>query len=180
MIGDKVVATRRAQNLQTRIYISLKEVAHKKGEMPLNDPNFRYTNLLYNVKYKPSANKGFKNRPYLITSDVLLKTSQIFRAKDYDDFLKRSESNEEIAWLVRNTIHSKELFDLAKDNPGLYIPMFFDIVGYAKKVAVNEGKAEEDFAKIGAFLIQDLKEADEIRRKEYLESFNKRDVKIDI
>lgn len=180
MIGDKVIANRRAQNLQTRIHVSLKEVAHKKGEMPLNQPNFRYTNLLYNVKYKPSANKAFKDKPYLITSDILLKSSQIIRVKDYADFVRRSKANEEIAWLFRNTVHSKELFDLAKDNPGLYIPMFFDIVGYAKKVAVNEGKAEEDFAKIGAFLIQDLKEADEIRRKEYLESFNKRDVKIDI
>lgn len=180
MIGDKVASNRRAQNLQTRVYISLKEVAHKKGEMPLNEPNFRYTNLLYHVKYKPSANKAFKDKPYLITSDILLKTSQIIRVRDYADFVRRSEMNEEVAWLYRNTIHSEALFDLAKDNPGLYIPMYFNVVEYAKKVAVNEGKAEEDFAKIGAFLIQDLKEADEIRRKEYLESFNKRDVKVDI
>ena len=180
MIGDKITASRRAKNLQTRVHISLKEVAHKKGEMPLNQPNFRYTNLLYHVKYKPSANKAFKAKPFLITSDILLGSSQIIRVKDYADFVRRSENNKELAWLYRNTIHSEDLFDLAKDNPGLYIPMYFNVVEYAKKVAVNEGKPEEDFAKIGVFLIQDLKEADEIRRKEYLESFNKKDVKIDI
>lgn len=177
MIGGGVTALGNDKNLQTRAYVSLREISHKKGELPMNDANFRYTNFIYTVKYKPSANKAFKKKPFLILSDVLTNTSNSYRVEDHADFLKSAEKNEEVAWLVRNTIHSKALFDLAKANLGIPMLMMFDVVGYAKKVMENEGKNFKEDEK-DVFVIQDLKEAEKYRHAEHMASYNKKEVKL--
>lgn len=172
-----VTAFRPDKNFQARAYISLKEISHKKGELPMNDPNFRYTDFDYCIKYKPSANKSFRKKPFLIFSDVFINTRNIYRVSGYEEFLKIAEKNLEGKWFVENTIHSKELFDLVKDNPGVYFPIQFDAVKYAKKVMKNEnkrfGQDEKD-----VYLVRELKEADKNRHEQHLASYNVKDVKL--
>lgn len=172
-----VTVFRPDKNLQNRAYISLQEISHKKGELPLNDPNFRYTNFNYFIKYKPSANKGFARKPFLINSDVFTNTKGIYRVSGYEEFLKLPEKKPDTKWFVENTVHSKELFDIAKDNPGIYFPLQFDAVKYAEKVMKNENKIfGQDEADV--YLVKELKEADKIRHEQHLASYNKKDVKL--
>lgn len=182
MIGDKarkeVISKTAKKPLQTCAYISLRDVKHKKGELPNTDPDFRFTNFTYYVKYKKSANKSFKYKPYMVVADIFKKTNGSFRVGSYNEFLERAEENPEISWLVRNTIHSKELFDMAKHNYHIPIMLMFDPVKYMHKVLENEGEKVEDSSVMNVFLIKDIAEAERIRHEEYLEQYNKKEVKL--
>ena len=182
MVGDRgrkeVIAKTAKKSLQTCAYISLRDVKHKKGELPNTDPNFRFTNFTYYVKYKKSANKGFKYKPYMIVADIITKTNGSVRVGSYSEFLKKAEESPEIAWLVRNTAHSKELFDIAKHNYHIPVMLMFDPVKYMHKVLENEGEEVEDSSVMNVFLIKDIAEAERIRHEEYIERFNKKDVKL--
>ena len=177
MIGGGLSSFSLDKNLQTRNYISLQEVRHSKGEIPLNSPDMRYTCLFYTLKYKPSMNKGFKHRPFLLLSDIFVNQSNVMRFKNYHDFLESAQRRPELAWIVENTIHSQELFDIAYANPGLAFPIPFDVVAYTKKVLAKEGTDFETGDK-GVFLVTELKQADDARREMHRAMYNKKDVKI--
>lgn len=182
MVGDrgreKVIAKTAKKSLQTCAYISLKEISHKKGELPLNEPNFRFTNFSYYLKYKVSANKGFKYKPYMIVADIFMRTKGVYRFANYEEFLKLGETDPEIGWLVRNTIHSRKLFEIAKHNYHIPIMLAFDAAKYAKKVIANDAEKNGGDSDMGIFLVKDVAEAEKYRHELYLEQFKKKDVKL--
>lgn len=182
MIGDgarrEVISKTAKAGLQIHAYLSLQDRAHKMGELPTTDPNFRFTNFTYYVKYKKSANKSFKYKPFLISADIINTFGGAIRVSGYSEFLKLGETNPEIGWLVRNTIHSEELFELARRNYHIPIMLAFDAVKYAKKVLANEGEEFGDSPAMNVFLVKDIAEAEKYRHEQYLEQYKKKDVKL--
>lgn len=176
MIGGGVTALGGEAKLQVHAYISLKDARHKKGQLPTNDANFKFTNFNFYVKYKESANRSFKYKPYLITADIFDTFGGSIRVSGYEEFLKLGETNPEVAWLIRNTIHSEELFELAKNNYHLPMMLAFDPVKYMKRILEKENK--KDGSGMDVFLVEDIKKAEKARHKQYLEQFKKKEVKL--
>lgn len=178
MIGDGVTACSNKKQLQPRMVISLKEIRPKKGENTQNNRDLRFTNGIFYVRYKPSANKSFARKPFVICNDLLTSPGSTIRVVDYEDFLKCADKNEEMRWIVRNTTHSKELFEMARNNLQQAIPLMFDTVKYAKKVNKNEkelfGNSHKNIYDI--FILPDLVEAEHKRFECYLTE--KKDVKL--
>lgn len=79
----------------------------------------------------------------------------------------------EIRWLVDNTIHSEEIFELAQANPRIPIMLPFDAVQYSKKVIANDKKNVSEKERLGIFLVKDIAEADESREELYAATFKK-------
>lgn len=179
MIGDKgreVVASSDNKSLQPCAYISLEGKRHQPGEMPCTDPNFRFTNFDYYVKYKESANKTKRYKPYVICADIFtFEGFKSIRVKDYEEFLEKAKTNKELAWIVKHTIHSKKLFDLAKANIHLPMKLIIDIVKYADEVIKNDPNGDK--AK-DVFMIRDLAEAEKIRHEQYLKKIGKKEIKL--
>lgn len=78
MIGGGVSDRRQDKNLQIRAYISLQEVRHKKGSLPMTDKNFKFTNFQFYIKYKKSVSKSLKNKPFLLSADILNNLEGLF------------------------------------------------------------------------------------------------------
>ena len=173
MIGGGVSDRRQDKNLQIRAYISLQEVRHTKGSLPMTDKNFKFTNFQFYIKYKKSVSKSLKNKPFLLSADILNNFGGAFRLKGYDDFLEKAKTMPEIRWLVDNTIHSAEMFELAQANPRIPIMLPFDAVQYSKKVIANDKKKVSEKERLGIFLVKDIAEADESREELYAATFKK-------
>lgn len=179
MIGDKsreVAAVSDKKSLQVRAYISLVAKRHQPGEMPCNNPDFRLTDFDYYIKYKTSANKSRKFKPFIVYADIF--TYEGFtscRVKGYEDFLEKAKTSPEFAFLAKYTLHSKELFDLAETNYHLPIRLSFDAIKYAKDVIKNDPNGDK--AK-DVFMIRDLAEAEKVKHEHYIEKFRKKEIKL--
>ena len=177
MIGGGVTAHKANKNLQIRAYISLKEVRHQEGSLPMTDKNFKFTNFQFYIKYKKSASRSLKYKPFLLSADILNDFGGAMRLKGYQDFLDKAETMPELRWLVNNTIHSEEVFELAEANPNIPIMLPFDAVQYAKKVIQNDTEKVSKKEQLGVYLVKDIAKADKSREELYIESFKKREVK---
>ena len=179
MIGDKgreVIASSDKKSLQVRAYISLATKRHQPGELLCTNSDFRLTDFDYYIKYKTSANKSRKYKPFIVYADIF--TYEGFtscRVRDYQDFLEKAKTSPEFAFLAKYTNHSEEMFELAKINYHLPIRLAFDAVKYADEVIKNDPNGDK--AK-DVFMIRDLAEAERVRHEHYIEKFRKKEIKL--
>jgi len=137
MIGDlaKRGVTEESANKVCNPYakISLNDLpCHMETDLTaLKTTDFRYV-----LRYKPAPNKIYKNKKFIISCDLIDdgvgKTST--RVIDYKDLVERAKTHKSLAWLIRNTNISANLFKIAETNPGMFIPIGFDMSKYLKKI----------------------------------------------
>lgn len=115
-----------------RAYISLKNTRTDNIENNLaKNEDLRLTNWVYFVKYKPER----KVKPYMVNADVMVPNEgHLRRYRSYEEFEKMGQIDEGIKWIIENTNVSKEMFEIAKENPYMNIPISIDIVKYTERI----------------------------------------------
>ena len=114
-------------------YLSVNSLPYNEEKNP---DDLKFTVFRYFLRYKPATNKIYKKKKFIISCDLIDdgvgKSST--RVINYDDVVERAKTHKSIAWLLRHTNISPELFEVAEANPGVFIPISFDVVEYLKKI----------------------------------------------
>ena len=138
MIGDKAVEIISENsldfNVQVRALVNIKELPLNAGELPIMNPDLRYTKFEYKLRYKPSHNWSLKEKPYMITGDIFSETNNHIRFKDYEEFLKKAETVPELKWLMNYSKIDREMFEQARNSLCLPLPVMFDVSKYVKHI----------------------------------------------
>lgn len=171
MIGD-LAARALAESseripFQKRAIINLDGQPLQENDGPGPHTKCRYTDFMYYLKYLPSQLPQYKDRPFVIVSDLFGNGK--FRTRDYKytkDFFGKQVT--EIKWILENTNLCQELFDLAFENIQMAIPISVNVVELDKKL--REKKGEPD-SKYSMFKDPIIAKAERMRYEQFLEDY---------
>ena len=151
MMGDNArgIAANMSKNVQVSrtIPVSLfADCIHERDALQ-RVPGAYFSDLLYSIRYTPcEIFGGKKGKQFLIKADIFDKMyKRGHRFVDFEDFCNSEEYKIAIPFLLEFTNISQELFDVAKRNPSLDIPIAFDVLKYIQVVSSKENKKPCDF-----------------------------------
>lgn len=101
------------------------------------DTSVRATRGIYTIKYRPQLKKRSGCFAYLISQDLF---SGAFTVASYKHLCWLGERIPEVAWLVRNTMITQDLFDIASSHPGVGFQFTID---YPRYCSMIENKAKQ-------------------------------------
>jgi hypothetical protein len=90
------------------------------------------------------------------------------RIADYDEFVVKSKKVKSMAWLLKHTKISPKHFEIAKNNPGCFIAIGFDLAEYFEAIGDPQCVCKDP----------DLCEIERIRTKYHLEQYGITDVEV--
>lgn len=170
MIGDlanqvraEIAAQNRSFSIQKRALVNLKSLPLKEGETPLTNPDLRYTDLNVWVKYKPAVSTQFREKPYVVISDLF--PGKKVRVKNWMGFLKLGQKAPEAKWIIDNCDINIGTFGVARGHIEMRIPVGFNACKYLDKI---KRKAEDPNQFIG-FRTGMIAAAEKDRVKTWLE-----------
>lgn len=171
MIGD--LAARALAESSERIPFQKRAIIHldgsplKENDGPGPHTDCRYTDFMYYLKYLPSQLPIYKDRPFVIVSDLFGNGK--FRTGNYEYTERFSgKQSAEVRWIVQNTNLCQELFDLAFENIQMAIPISVNVVELDKKL--REKKGEPD-SKYSMFKDPIIAKAERMRYEQFLEDY---------
>lgn len=101
------------------------------------DDNIKVTLFEWNLQYNPRPGK-YADNPFVIRCDLLDRLGHgILRISGWEALVRRAESKPQVKWLIDNTNICKEMFEIARENILMTIPIAFDIVKYSQKIGTK-------------------------------------------
>ena len=90
------------KSLQARLMINLNSIPLKETEIsPANNPDLRYTDFRYELRYKPSYKDYKKDIPFLIHSDLFISRKKYIRFGTVKELEERAKTDKEIAFILK-------------------------------------------------------------------------------
>lgn len=114
------------------------------------DFNIKASAFLYSLQYNPRPGR-YADNPFVIRCDLFDRLGHgILRIKSWEALVKRAESRPQVKWLIDNTNICKEMFEIARENILMTIPIAFDIVKYSEKIGTKRFRndANQEFAEL--------------------------------
>ena len=168
MIGDlsSMALAENSQRIpfQKRAIIHLNGDPLKENDGPGPHTDCRYTDFMYYLKYMPSQLPQYKDRPFVIVSDLFGNGK--FRTGNYE-FTKNfgGRQSEEVKWIVEHTNLCQELFDIAFQNIQMAIPINVDVIGLVKKLREKKGEPDSKYSMLKDPIIA---KAERLRYEQFL------------
>lgn len=138
MIGDnarKIIANMSKNVHVTRVCpISLSAEPIHEIDVIKRTPGAYFSNLQYTIRYAQNdAIKYKKGRPFLLKIDLFDTVEKCgHRVANYEELLNGDRFKEFMPFLTKYTNLGPELFEIAKQNPILDIPISFDVIKYLR------------------------------------------------
>lgn len=112
--------------------ISLFDLPVKDSDILGNNPDIRGTRFMYGIRYQPNMMTK-SGADFVISADIIDAKEKI-RVGSFEQLKRMGRNDPAIAWLLRNTNLSDDLFAVAKVNINIRIPIAFDAVAYVRKI----------------------------------------------
>lgn len=137
MIGDNakrlLIANTVKKRFNSRAVINLDLEPLKKGDSPLTNDDIVITDGMYYLRYEPvTKGNNYVDKPFLIKSDLF--TMDKIRIASYAALVKLSQKSKEVKFLLKFSNVSPKAFGLAKNYPGLQIPIMIDYIKYEEYI----------------------------------------------
>lgn len=153
-IGDRareeVILSSSEKQLFRRILIDITEkpISDVTFDTFMYNENLRFTNGTYELIFRPITKQKVNswNKPFLIRSDIFKNTSKI-RVPSYKALLNIAEVNPEVAWLVKWTTISEEMFECAKIHRMMPLAFTMKYTDYCKFLKKQDKKAPMQLTK---------------------------------
>ena len=128
-----------------RTSISFDYKSIKPGENPLNNPDLKFTNFEYHIKYIPKKHYT-ERKPFILLADVFPRGR--IRFVDYQDLLEQRKNNPALNWMFGFVDFNPEIIELAREHVDLRIKLKVDMLELRNKIVYNHikeyGKAPEN------------------------------------
>lgn len=114
------------------------------------DFNIKASAFCYSLQYNPRPGKYVDN-PFVIRCDLFDRLGHgILRISGWEALVRRAETKPQVKWLIDNTNICKEMFEIARENILMTIPIAFDIVKYSEKIGTKRFRndANQEFAEL--------------------------------
>lgn len=133
MVGDNakraLIANTVKKRFNSRAVVNLNYEPLKKGDSPLTDEDIVLTDGMYYMRYEPvTKGNNYVDKPFLIKSDLF--TMDKIRVNSYMSLNKIAKESKKVAFLLKFSNISPKTFGIAKNYPGLQIPIMIDYVKY--------------------------------------------------
>lgn len=163
------------KQLNTRVAISLTSSPLYPGcsEIKKADPNLRYTDGWYFIKYKPTPSALGTQKRYIIMCDIIHWREKFMRVKGWDEVVELAKKEPRVAWLFKYTNISEELFKIARKNICVPIPFSVDIVKYNNEIKEKIKAATGEEPNYGLLVDPLMALAEQERIKAYYAKRNK-------
>lgn len=171
MIGENgmrgVIEETGAFVIQSRVGLSINGKPLLKEENP--DEIF-YSKVTFFLRYKPSANVSRRKQPFIVSCDLFKcdTNKDNVRIADYNELVAKSKKVKSIAWFLKHTKISPKHFEIAKNNPGCFIAIGFDLAEYFEMIGDPQCVCKHP----------DLCEIERIRTRYHLEQYGITDVEV--
>lgn len=100
----------------------------RDGDLSFTNSKVMKTDFVFMIRYKATGIRKAEKFPFIINADVLPKGA--IRVKNFSDLKARAKDVEGVAWLLRWTNLSPELFLVARYNSYLRVPIQFKYLEY--------------------------------------------------
>lgn len=148
MIGDnarKAIANSGNFKRAARLFVNTKIDRLQPGETPDVNPNIITTTGAYHLKYTNKSKYGIEEKldhPYILKLDFPQMDWARFR--NWPDFVKEAKENSILKFIKDYTNICEQTFLIAGQNPGMIVPITFDIIKFDTDVRAkyNWGKKE--------------------------------------
>lgn len=133
MIGSNTkrlfIANTVKKKFNSRAVINLDLEPIQKGDSPATNENIVLTHGLYYMRYDPvKGGTNYIDKPFLIKSDLFVMDK--IRIASYAALVKLSQKSKEVKFLLKFSNISPKTFGIAKNYPGLEVPVAIDYVKY--------------------------------------------------
>lgn len=176
MLGD---AARRAllekyarTPLQVRALININEEPLKPYDIPLTNPDLRYTNFDYTLRYcmQPAQGKD-KLQKYYIYSDLL--DGEKFKFDKWEEVEEEAKKNKSLAFLMKYSNFNKETFEIVKKNIFYCFKIYFDYAKYCNKLLDQIESTTGVRPDYSMFIDPALVEINDMIYRDWLKEYNK-------
>lgn len=152
-IGDKAweefIVSSEAKQIFRRALLSFDEKSPRfiTEEDLLTNPNVKLTNGTYELIYRPIAKQkeNSKEYPYIVRSD-LLKGCKV-RVKDYQMLKRLGKERKDVAFLLKWTTLTLDLFKIAKQNFNTPLCFTMKWVEYAETIMKKDPESSMSYKK---------------------------------
>ena len=121
------------KSLQARSLINLNSIPLRETDLtPASDPDLRFTDFFYSLKYKPSYKNSRQDQPFLIYSDLIVERKKYVRFGTIKELEERAKTDKEIAFILKWCDLTEERLEQARSCIQLDLPLPFDILVYEK------------------------------------------------
>jgi hypothetical protein len=169
---EALIHTNLRKPIQARVQLHMGLKKPKNGDSAATNPNILNTDGLYRLRYCPSSQRAYKEKPFIFRADFLVK--EAIHLKDWEDYQNLVKSDERVAFINKYININENHFKIAKENVLINLYFGFDIERYIKDVAENEGN-EIDYSILRT---PEMNEVEKEKFKVFLNINSIRDVEV--
>lgn len=168
MLGDKNRDVLAENSLKfpffTRALLDLNSVPLNDDKIPTVDNDLVYSNLQIYITYKPYAFKKYRDRPYILFSDMLKHQNlDVVRFSSLEHLRELAKENKDIAFILKWCTIEEEHLKLAYELAEIKIPVYFNVVKYRTHLKDMIETETGERPEIGLFQIAEDEEINHIR-----------------
>ena len=156
MIGSNTknlfIANTVKKKYNSRALLSLTLEPIQKGDSPATNENIVLTHGLYYMRYDPvKGGTNYIDKPFLIKSDLFVMDK--IRVSGYIALTKVAKENKKADFLLKFSNISPQTFGIAKNYPGLEVPIAIDYYKYEQ--AVKQKNPDINYKQIFREVLED-------------------------
>lgn len=169
---ENLIHTNLRKPLQARVQLHMDLKKPKNGDSAVTNPRILNTDGLYRLRYCPSSQRSYKDKPFIFRADFLLK--EAVHISGWEGYQELVRTDERVAFINKYININENSFKIAKSNVVINLYFGFDVEKYIKDVAANLN-CEVDYSILRT---PEMNELERLKHKTFLEINSVRDVEV--